>query len=48
VPIPLTPATRKVYAVPLVRPVTVALVAVETASVNVVQDEPLLEEYCTT
>jgi hypothetical protein len=42
VPIPLIAATRKIYAVPLVSPVTVAVVAVEVPSVNVVQVDPEL------
>jgi hypothetical protein len=48
VPIPFTAATRNVYAVPLVSPVIVALVAVDVPSLNVVQDDPLLLENCTT
>jgi hypothetical protein len=35
------------YVVPLVSPVTVALVAVDADRVNVVQLLPLLLEYCT-
>jgi hypothetical protein len=35
VPAPFAAATRKTYAVPFVRPVTVALVAVDAARVNV-------------
>jgi hypothetical protein len=43
VPIPFTAATRNVYAVPLVNPVTVALVAVDVpASLNVAHVVPLL------
>jgi hypothetical protein len=34
---PFTAATRKTYAVPLVNPVTVAVVAVDVPSANVVQ-----------
>ena len=43
----LTAATRKVYAVPLVNEVTVALAAVDADRENVVQLLPLLLEYCT-
>lgn len=46
-PIPLTPATRKVYAVLLVSPVTVAVVAVDVPSANVVHVVPLLLLNCT-
>jgi hypothetical protein len=35
-----------VYAVPFVRPVTVALVAVDAAAVNVVHVVPLSVLYC--
>jgi hypothetical protein len=42
VPTPFTAATRNTYAVPLVRPVTVAEVDVEVPSLNVVHVEPLL------
>jgi hypothetical protein len=45
VPTAFLAATRKRYAVPLVSPVTVTDVAVETVSVNVVQVLPLLLEY---
>ena len=38
-------ATLNIYAVPLVRPVTVTDVPVETPSENVVQFEPLSLEY---
>jgi hypothetical protein len=41
-------ATRNTYAVAFVRPVTVAVVADDVASVNVVKDPPLLALYCTT
>jgi hypothetical protein len=41
VPTPFTAATLNWYAVPFVRPVTVALVAVETDRVKVVHDPPL-------
>ena len=49
VPVPpaFTAATRNVYAVPFVRPVTVHEAVDETESVNVVQLVPSLE-YCTT
>jgi hypothetical protein len=47
VPPALTAATRKVYAVPFVNPVTVHDAVEETESVNVVQVVPSLE-YCTT
>ena len=40
--------TRNVYAVPFVRPVTVAEAAVDTPSVNVVHVVPELDEYRTT
>ena len=40
--------TRNVYAVPLVRPVTVADVTVDVASVNVDHDEPPFDEYSMT
>jgi len=46
-PTPFVAATRNVYAVPLLNPVTVALVAVDTDRVNVVHDDPELLEYCT-
>jgi hypothetical protein len=45
VPILLTAATLNTYANPFVKPVTVTEVAVETASENVVQFEPLSLEY---
>ena len=48
VPAALTAETRNVYAVPLVRPVTVADVTVDVASLNVVHDVPPLDEYSTT
>jgi hypothetical protein len=48
VPTAFTAATRKMYAVPLVSPVTVAEVASDVLSLNVVQVEPLFDEYCTT
>jgi hypothetical protein len=48
VPAAFTAATRNVYAVPFVRPVTVAEVAVVVPSENVVHEEPELLEYCTT
>ena len=49
VPVPeaFTAATRNVYAVPFVRPVTVHDAVDETESVNVAQVVPSLE-YCTT
>ena len=47
VPMALTAATRKMYAVPFVRPVTVADVAVDTPSANVVQEAPELLDHCT-
>jgi hypothetical protein len=40
---PFTAATRNTYAVPFVRPVTVALVEVDAARVNVVHVDPLFE-----
>jgi hypothetical protein len=43
----LTAATWNVYAVPLVKPVTVALAVVDAARENVVHVEPELDEYCT-
>ena len=43
-PAELTKLTRNVYGVPFVKPVTVALVAVDTPSTKVVQVVPL-EEY---
>jgi hypothetical protein len=43
----VTAATRKTYAVPFVRPVTVALVADDADRENVLQLLPLFEEYCT-
>jgi hypothetical protein len=46
-PTPFVAATRNVYAVPLLNPVTVALVAVLVPSLNVVHDEPELLLYCT-
>jgi hypothetical protein len=48
VPTAFTAATRKTYAVPLVRPVTVALVAADVPSENVVHVDPLSLENCTT
>jgi hypothetical protein len=45
-PTPLTAATRNTYAVPFVSPVTVALVAVDAAAVNVVHVAPLSLLYC--
>jgi hypothetical protein len=48
VPAELTAATRNTYAVPLVRPVTVALVAVDVPSANVLHVEPESLENCTT
>ena len=42
VPIPLVALTRNVYAMPLVKPVTVALVAVEVPTANVAHVTPLL------
>ena len=45
VPTALTAATRKTYAVPFERPVTVVEVAVEVPSANVVHELPLLLEY---
>jgi hypothetical protein len=48
VPTAFTAATRKTYAVPLVSPVTVALVAVDVASANVVHVLPLSLETCKT
>ena len=47
VPAALIAATRNTYAVPLVRPVTVALVAVDVPSEKVVHVEPLSLENCT-
>ena len=47
VPTALTAATRKTYPVPLVSPVTVALVAADVPSANVVHVDPLLLENCT-
>jgi hypothetical protein len=46
-PTPFVADTRNTYAVPFVRPVTVALVAVEAARVNVVHVDPLLLLTCT-
>jgi hypothetical protein len=46
VPTAFTAATRNRYAVPLVRPVTVELVAVEAAAENVVHVVPLSVLYC--
>jgi hypothetical protein len=48
VPTPFTAATRNTYAVPLVSPVTVAEVAVDVPSLNVVHVDPLLLLNCTT
>ena len=45
VPTEFTAATRKMYAVLLVSPVTVALVEVLVPSANIVQVDPLFEEY---
>jgi hypothetical protein len=41
----VTAATRKVYAVPLVNEVTVALAAVDADRENVVHVDPELDEY---
>ena len=41
-------STRNTYAVPFVRPVTVADVAADTSSANVTHELPLLLLYCTT
>ena len=46
-PAALTADTLTRYAVPLVRPVMVRDVTGEIPSLNVVQVEPLLLEYCT-
>ena len=45
VPTPLTAATLNVYEVPLVRPVTVALVADEAVCAKVDHEVPPLLEY---
>ena len=45
VPAALTAAILKIYEVPFVSPVTVAEVDVLVLSLNVVQEEPLFEEY---
>jgi hypothetical protein len=45
VPAEFTALTRNEYVVPLVRLVTVAVVAVETPSTNVDHVEPLFDEY---
>jgi hypothetical protein len=47
VPTAFVANTRNVYAVPLVSPVTVALVAVDADRENVAQLLPLFDEYCT-
>jgi hypothetical protein len=47
VPISLTAATRNTYAVPFVRPVTVALFAADVPSANVFHVAPPLLENCT-
>lgn len=47
VPMAFTAATRNTYAVPLVRPVTVAEAVEEIASANVVHVEPLSSDHCT-
>lgn len=47
VPTLFTAATRNTYAVPFVRPVTVALVPVDVPSENVVHVDPLFDEYWT-
>ena len=44
----LSAATWNTYAVPFVRPVTVADVAADTSSANVTHELPLLLLYCTT
>ena len=46
-PAVFTAATRNTYAMAFVRPVTVAVVADDVASVNVVKDPPLSALYCT-
>jgi hypothetical protein len=48
VPIVFLAATLNTYAVPLVKPVTVTEVEVDTPSENVVKVEPLSLEYWTT
>jgi hypothetical protein len=45
VPIPLTAATLRTYACPLVNPVTVAVVDVDAERVKVVHDDPELALY---
>ena len=45
VPAALTAAILKMYEVPFVSPVTVSEVDVLVPSLNVVQEEPLFEEY---
>jgi hypothetical protein len=45
VPIVLTAATRNIYAVPLVNPVTDTVVDVDAERVKVVHDDPELELY---
>jgi hypothetical protein len=44
VPALLTAATLKIYAEPLVKPVTVAVVVVDVPSANVDQAEPEFDE----
>jgi hypothetical protein len=43
----VTAATLKTYAMPVVNPVTVALVAEEADRETVAQVLPLFDEYCT-
>ena len=45
VPATLTALTRNVYAVPLVRPVTVAEAVADVPSANVVQIVPFVEDW---
>lgn len=47
VPILLVALTRNVYAVPLVNPVTVALVVVDVPSANTVQVVPFVDDSTT-
>jgi hypothetical protein len=48
VPAEVVALTRNRYEVPLVNPVTVAVVLVDVPSLNVDHDEPLLDENSTT
>ena len=47
-PVPLTAVTRKIYEVPLAKPVTFVEIAVLVPSLKVVHVEPVFDEYSIT